>query len=224
MPGPTIRITCGGVAFATLLLMLLPAFAVSDPGEGTDEPSANASPSDDSSNAASEEDAVVATVPEKVLLSGKVVMLREALKRRGIKTFDEMKGQVALATTEGELLPIVSDWRGRAFYQDKRLRNREVDLVAYRREGVPYIQVLMVFTFDEKGKRQYTDYWCDICAIPMYEIKPCDCCQGPIELRFQHQQLPEYLLQEKGDGPDAPSGKDAPTGKQAAPGEGEKAR
>ena len=27
------------------------------------------------------------------------------------------------------------------------------------------------------------DYWCDICAIAMYELKECECCQGPIELR-----------------------------------------
>jgi hypothetical protein len=49
----------------------------------------------------------------------------------------------------------------------------------------------MVFTFDEAGVRQYTDYWCDICSIPMYEIQPCECCQGDIRLRFQPQDLPE---------------------------------
>ena len=51
----------------------------------------------------------------------------------------------------------------------------------------------MVFTFDDKGVRQYTDYWCDICSIPMYEIKPCDCCQGEIRLRFQPQELPDFV-------------------------------
>ena len=51
----------------------------------------------------------------------------------------------------------------------------------------------MVFTFDEDGVRQYTDYWCDVCSIPMYEIKPCECCQGDIRLRFQPQDLPDYL-------------------------------
>jgi hypothetical protein len=132
------------------------------------------------------------TPPQK-LFTGKVVLLREALKRKGIKSFSEFDKQVALETPDGELIPIIPDWRGRAFYQDKRLQNRKVDLVGYRRKGIPYLQVLMVFAYNEKGERQYMDYWCDICAIPMYEIKPCDCCQAPIELRFQTRDLPDYL-------------------------------
>ena len=135
------------------------------------------------------------TPPQK-LFTGKVVVLREALKRKGIKSFSEFDKQIALETPDGELIPIIPDWRGRAFYQDKRLRNRKVDLVGYRRKGVPYLQVLMVFAYNEKGVRQYMDYWCDICAIPMYEIKPCDCCQAPTELRFQTRDLPDYLTKQ----------------------------
>lgn len=127
----------------------------------------------------------------KEVVSGKVVMLADALKRRGIKNYpEESKGQVVLETEAGELIPIVSDWRGRAFYQDERLRDREVDLVVRRRPGVPWVQVLSIYTFDEQKVRNITDYWCDICAIPMYEIKECDCCQGPIRLRFRPQELP----------------------------------
>ena len=130
----------------------------------------------------------------KELFTGKVVMLHEALKRRNIKAYEEEnKNQVVLETDKGELIPIVPDWRGRAFYQDKRLRDRKVELVGFRKPGVPYLQVLSIFTFNEKGERQYTDYWCDICSIPMYEIKKCDCCQGPIRLRFQNKDLPDYL-------------------------------
>ena len=33
------------------------------------------------------------------------------------------------------------------------------------------------------GQRYELDYWCEICAISMVELKDCDCCQGPIELR-----------------------------------------
>ena len=129
----------------------------------------------------------------KELVSGKVVMLVDALQRRGIKATSEMKDQVVLETATGDLWPIVADWRGRAFFQDERLRNRAVDLVVRRHAGVPYLQVLMIFTFNEQGEREYTDYWCDICSIPMYEIKPCDCCQAPIRLRFQKQDLPAYV-------------------------------
>jgi len=131
--------------------------------------------------------------PQKKLFTGKVVNLQNALKRRGIFSEIEFKNQVVLETSAGTLIPIVPDWRGRALFQDKRLQNRKVDLVGYLRKGTPYLQVLMVFTYNEKGERQYTDYWCDICSIPMYEIKPCDCCQAPIRLRFQQKPLPSYL-------------------------------
>jgi len=132
--------------------------------------------------------------PPKQLFRGQVVLVPEALTRREIKfSSDEVKDQVALETPEGELIPILPDWRGRAFYQDKRLRNRKVELIGYRRKGLPYLNVLSIYTFDEKGRRQYTDYWCDICSIPMYEIKPCDCCQQEIRLRFQPQELPKDI-------------------------------
>lgn len=130
--------------------------------------------------------------PPLQVFQGNVVMVTDALKRRGVKVYsDDLKKQVALETSTGELIPILPDWRGRAFHQDERLRERKVDLVGFRREGVPYLNVLSVYTFDENGDRQYTDYWCDICSIPMYEIKPCDCCQQEIRLRFQRQEITE---------------------------------
>lgn len=132
--------------------------------------------------------------PKKELFSGKVTLLKDALQKRGVKAYsEEIEKQVVLVTEAGELIPILPDWRGRAFFQDKRLRDRKVDLVGYRKPGIPYLQVLIVFTFNDKGERQYTDYWCDVCSIPMYEIKPCDCCQAPIRLRFQTRALPDYL-------------------------------
>lgn len=129
----------------------------------------------------------------KELFSGKVVILQEALKRRGVKTTDESKAQVVLETDKEELVPIIPDWRGRVFYQDERLRDRRVDLVGSRQKAAPYLQVQMVFVFDEKGIRHYMDYWCDICSIAMYELKPCDCCQEKIRLRLQPQELPDFV-------------------------------
>ena len=130
---------------------------------------------------------------EKCLFRGRVVMLADALKKHEIRVSEEMQTHVVLQTADGDLIPILADWRGRALYQDKRLRDREVELVAFRRPSIPYLQVLMIFTFDDQGERQYTDYWCDVCSIPMYEIKPCECCQGEIRLRYQPQDLPDYL-------------------------------
>ena len=138
-------------------------------------------------------DSSVATPPPKKLFKGKVVKVHEALKRRGVKAYpEELKDQVVLETKD-ELIPILPDWRGRAFFQDERLRDRDVELIGFRRPGLPYLNVLSVYTFDGKGRRQYTDYWCDICSIPMYELKPCDCCQEEIRLRFEPQELPKDI-------------------------------
>ena len=170
-------------------------------------------------NAKSQKKATAPRGIKKQLFAGKVVMLRDALKRRGVKSTAEFDKLVVLETAAGELIPIVPDWRGRAFYQDKRLRDRQVQLVGYRRRGVPYLQVLMVFTLDQpktggktggkttrkkpgpqrKPVRHYFDYWCDICSIPMYEIKRCECCQGPIRMRFQPRGLPSYISVEATD-------------------------
>lgn len=151
--------------------------------------------------------------PPKELFSGKAVFVQEALKRRGIRVADEMKEQVLLETESGELIPIAADWRGRAFYQDKKLRDRKVEIVGYRRKGIPYLQPLIVYFFDEKGRRLEFDYWCDICAIPMYEIKPCECCQDKTRHRFRRAKLPAFLFDSKK--PETKSDVDA--GKKPAP-------
>ncbi len=144
---------------------------------------------------------------------GKVVWLREALARHKVESREEFDKQAVLETVDGELIPIVPDWRGRAFFQDERLRNRDVELVGKRAAGTPYLQVLMIFTFDEHKHRQYTDYFCDTCAFPMYELKPCECCQGPLRLRFQPRDLPDYVKSAPGPTP-APSAAGGTTSKR----------
>lgn len=134
--------------------------------------------------------------PRRELFSGKVVLLQDALKKRGIKVADEMKLQAVLEKKSGEMIPIAADWRGRAFFQDKKLRNRSVEIVGYRQPGVPYLQALVIYYFNKKGEREEFDYWCDICAIPMYEIKDCECCQGPSRHRYRAAKLPDYLFEQ----------------------------
>jgi len=134
--------------------------------------------------------------PRKELFAGTVVLLQDALKKRDIKVADEMKLQAVLETKSGELIPIAADWRGRAFFQDKKLRDRPVEIVGYRRPGIPYLQALVVYYFNKKGEREEFDYWCDICAIPMYEIKDCECCQGPSRHRYRRAKLPDYLFRQ----------------------------
>lgn len=118
------------------------------------------------------------------LIRGRVVWLNEALKRRyGIGTVPEAAERVlALETADGQLLPIVEDIRGRAFRKDPRLRKMDVELLIRQHTGSPLLQIIRVYAH-EKGKKVQVDYWCEICAIAMYELKACDCCQGPIDLR-----------------------------------------
>jgi hypothetical protein len=141
--------------------------------------------------------------PVKQLFAGRVLFAQEALKARGIRVADEMKSQAVLVTASGEILPIAADWRGRAFFQDERLRNRLVEVIGYRRSGLPYLQVLTIYVVEKDGRREM-DYWCDICSIPMYEIKECECCQGPIRFRLRPAKLPDYLSEKTGSRP-APS-------------------
>jgi hypothetical protein len=115
---------------------------------------------------------------------GKVVWLAEALERRfGVKSVPEAEDRIlALEAADGALYPIVEDIRGRSFRVDKRLRGIELELFVRRYNNSPMIQVIRVYALKKDGKFEL-DYWCDICAIAMFELKPCDCCQGPIELR-----------------------------------------
>jgi hypothetical protein len=121
------------------------------------------------------------------------MFLEDALAGSEVQTWPETGQHVVLKTDDGKVIPILADWRGRAFYQDEKLRNRRVELIGFLREGLPYLNILSVYTFDEEGHRQYTDYWCDVCAFPMYQIQPCECCQGEVRLRFQRQDLPDYI-------------------------------
>ena len=117
-------------------------------------------------------------------LRGKVVWLDEALNRlRNITSEpDAEKTQVVLETADGTLWPLVPDTRGRAFLLDERLRNVEFELLVRRYDKVPFLQVIRVRKPTENGLVE-VDYWCDICAIPMYILKPCECCQGETRLR-----------------------------------------
>ena len=131
-----------------------------------------------SSPAAESPDYVVET------MSGRVVWLNDALrKRRKIQSVPEAAERVlALETANGKLSPLFEDVRGRAFRRDPRLRDVPVELLVRRYPEMPFVQVIGVYGFDQ-GKRVEIDYWCDVCAIAMYELKDCECCQGAIELR-----------------------------------------
>lgn len=117
-------------------------------------------------------------------LRGRVVYLAEALEKKyGVKSVPEAKeAALALQDEAGKLTPLVEDTRGRAFRADKRLREMDVELLVRRYQDSPAVQIIRVYEVAKEGLFEI-DYWCDVCSIAMYELKQCECCQGPIELR-----------------------------------------
>ena len=141
---------------------------------------AGAAPPDQEPAPASDE---VGYVTESI--RGRIVWMYEALERRyGIKSVPEARERLlALETPAGRLYPLVDDLRGRSFRLDTRLRElTDCELFVRRYEGSPMVQVIRIYSH-ERGRKYEVDYWCDICAIAMFELKACDCCQGPIQLR-----------------------------------------
>jgi hypothetical protein len=124
-------------------------------------------------------------------LRGKVVWLNEAVSRKyGVRLDADMAQSVAaLETTDGELIPIMKEDRGRGFWKDARLRGVDLELMVRRYKGLPMVQVIRVYRLRD-GKKYELDYWCDVCSIQMFELKQCECCQGPTRLR-------ERLVEEK---------------------------
>jgi hypothetical protein len=108
---------------------------------------------------------------------------------------------VAILTADGSVLPLVENLRGRAFRKDERLRGKKMEIWVRRYDEQPFVQVLRIFELQD-GQRYEVDYWCDICAIPMYETGPCACCQDHNRLRKRPVSDEEASLDEFGaDGP-----------------------
>ena len=118
------------------------------------------------------------------VVQGQVVWLAQALEERfGISTVPETAEQsLAIVTTDGEILPLVENLRGRAFRKDERLRDMQIEVWVRRYDKQPFVQILRVFERKD-GQRFEVDYWCDVCAIPMYETGPCACCQDHNRIR-----------------------------------------
>jgi hypothetical protein len=129
-----------------------------------------------------------------VSLRGRVVWTAEALEGHfGIRTAsDARENSLALDAEDGRVYPLVEDAPGRAFRQDPRLREREVELFARYFPTTGMIQVIRTHFIKPEGKF-LIDYWCDVCSISMTELGDCSCCQQPNRLR-------ERLLEESSSG------------------------
>jgi PAS domain-containing protein len=117
-------------------------------------------------------------------LRGRVVWMADAMEQQfGVRADREARQRIlALQTPDGQLYPLLEDTRGQSFRKDERLRRMDVELLVRIYEGSPLAQVIRIYSINKDGKF-LLDYWCDICAIAMYELGPCDCCQGAIRLR-----------------------------------------
>lgn len=123
-------------------------------------------------------------------VEGQVVWLDEALRGKGVEMDpDAAHSATVLVTASGDLYPLVKDARGRGFWLDNRLRKVDVALLVRQHRGSPLIQVIRVCRVLAEGRREL-DYWCDVCAIPMFELKACECCQG--ETRIRLRKLDEH--------------------------------
>jgi hypothetical protein len=117
-------------------------------------------------------------------LRGRIVFAAEAMARlHGAQSVPEAAERgLAIETPDGRLVPLLEDVRGRAFRADERLRKMHVELLVRHYAGSPIVQVVNLCEITPDGKYE-VDYWCDVCAIAMFELKSCECCQGEIELR-----------------------------------------
>ena len=141
---------------------------------------------DDASETETETKTRLKTKPEfrTELIRGKVVWQADALRNEfGISTVSEAaENALAILTPDGELMPIVENVRGRAFRKDERLRGQDMELLVRQYEKQPLVQILRVYQI-EGNQRFEVDYWCDVCAIVMFETGPCSCCQDDNRLR-----------------------------------------
>lgn len=131
---------------------------------------------------ASSESAEPAYRTERV--RGRVVFLADGLQKEfGISTVEEVaEHALALQTPDGQLLPLVENLRGRAFRKDDRLREKDLELLVRRYQRHPFLQILRMYEVED-GQLYELDYWCDVCAIVMFETGPCACCQDDNRLR-----------------------------------------
>jgi hypothetical protein len=123
--------------------------------------------------------------PDKVTLTGQVVLLNDVLKSRGVQADqDALAKQVVLQSGDGAITPLLCDDASRALFLDQKLRDRPVEIQGRRLSGLPYLQVTR-FRVEDKGKLRTPEYYCDVCTISVRFPQVCPCCQGPMALRMK---------------------------------------
>ena len=126
-------------------------------------------------------------VSRSVTVRGKVLMLGEAIKARGLDLApdpDPIAKQVVILGKDGTITPLRSDETSRALFMDARLRNRDAQIVGRRFAGVPYLQVVTI-EVESEGRLRTPEYFCEVCTISVRYPQICPCCQGAMELQMK---------------------------------------
>ena len=100
---------------------------------------------------------------------------------------EALAGLMAVVTTDGRVIPVLSDEGGRVFYLDKAMRDREVRLKILARPDFPAVEVIQAEVRHE-GRWRIPQYYCDVCTISVRYPQICLCCQGPMEFRYKPER------------------------------------
>ncbi len=125
--------------------------------------------------------------PETVTVRGKVLLLADALKARGLELSPDAEPiakQVVVLGQDQTITPLLSDETSRALFLDERLRNRKAQIVGRRFAGVPYLQVVTI-QVESEGRLRTPEYFCEVCTISVRYPQICPCCQGSMELQMK---------------------------------------
>ena len=126
-----------------------------------------------------------AAPPDTVTKPGRVLLLSDALKAKGIAADPEPIAKlVALVELDGSITPLIPDDASRALFLDERLRDRKAQIIVRRLAGLSLLQVVS-FKVEEGGALRTPEYYCDVCRIAVRSPQTCPCCQGPMDLRMR---------------------------------------
>ncbi len=132
---------------------------------------------------------LIGLIGDRVVLSGKVVPLADALKGFAVVAEEgPITRQVALVGEDGAVTPLLMDEASKALFKDPRLHRRQVRIDGRLRRGLPYLQVLN-FQIWQEDRFRTPEYWCEVCSISYrYDPENCPCCQGPMVLRMKLEE------------------------------------
>ncbi|HZS10130.1 MAG TPA: hypothetical protein VFD58_35210 [Blastocatellia bacterium] len=119
--------------------------------------------------------------PQPVVLRGRVVCLTEELGRRyGVQPECETRGHVyALKTADQKLYPFLPTDQAAAIYDDRRFRERDLQVTARLLPDASFIEVIKLQSARAGGLYDLY-YFCEVCNIRTHKPGPCECCQDPV--------------------------------------------